>query len=120
MDKKKAPPATIDEYIARYPADVQPILEKLRAVINKAAPDAVERISYQMPAFYQNGMLVWFGAHENHIGFYPTGAGVEAFKNELSVYKHAKGTVQFPLDKPIPYTLVSKIVKFRVKENLKH
>jgi len=119
MEKKQATPATIDEYIARYPQDVQVILGKIRAVIHEAAPEAVERISYQMPCFYQNGNLVWFGAHTNHIGFYPTGSGVEAFKDELAAYRWAKGTLRFPLDEPIPYELISKIVKFRVAENLK-
>ena len=119
MEKKQATPATIDEYIARYPQDVQLSLGKIRAVIHEAAPEAVERISYQMPCFYQNGNLVWFGAHTNHIGFYPTGSGVEAFKDELAAYRWAKGTLRFPLDEPIPYELISKIVKFRVAENLK-
>jgi uncharacterized protein YdhG (YjbR/CyaY superfamily) len=118
MEGKKGPPATIDEYIAQCPEEVQPILVKLRAVIKKSAPKAVERISYQLPAFYLNGSLVWFGLHRHHIGFYPRGSGIEAFKEELSAYKGAKGSVQFPLDKPLPFALISKIVKFRVKENL--
>jgi uncharacterized protein YdhG (YjbR/CyaY superfamily) len=119
MEEKKGAPATIDEYIARYPADVQQILGKIRAAIHEAAPEAVERISYQMPCFYQNGNLVWFGAHTNHIGFYPTGSGVEAFEDELSAYKWAKGTLRFPMDEPIPYELISKIVNYRVVENMK-
>jgi len=98
---------------------VQPILVKIRAVIKESAPGAVEKISYQIPAFYLNGNLVYFGIHEHHIGFYPTPSGSEAFKEELSRYKGAKGSVQFPLDEPIPYELISKIVKFRVAENLK-
>ena len=98
---------------------MQPILVKIRAVIKESAPEAVEKISYQMPAFYLNGDLVWFGAYKHHIGFYPIPSGIEAFKQELSAYKRAKGSVQFPLDKPIPYDLIRKIVKYRVAENLK-
>jgi uncharacterized protein YdhG (YjbR/CyaY superfamily) len=119
MEGKKAHPTTIDEYIAQFPEDVQQILVKIRAVIKESAPEAVEKISYQMPAFYLNGNLVWFGAHQRHIGFYPTGSGIEAFKEELSAYKWSKGAVQFPLDKPMPYELISRIVKYRVAENLK-
>ncbi len=117
MDSKKKHPTTIDEYISQCPEEVQPILAKIRAVIRKAAPEAVERISYQMPSFYLKGNLVWFGAYRPYIGFYPTGSGTEAFEKELSVYKRAKGSVQFPLDKPIPYELIGKIVRFRVAEN---
>jgi uncharacterized protein YdhG (YjbR/CyaY superfamily) len=119
MEDKKDQPATIDEYIAQFPQDVQQILNRLRSVIQESAPDAVERISYQMPAFYLKGNLVYFGAHKHHIGFYPTSSGIEAFKEELSAYTGSKGAAQFPLDKPIPYELISKIVKFRVAENLK-
>ena len=109
---------TIDEYIKMFPADIQIILEQIRQIIRKAAPEAEEVISYQMPAFKQNGILVYFAAHKNHIGFYPTSSGIEAFKKELSCYKGSKGAVQFPLDEPIPFDLVEKIVTFRVKENL--
>ena len=109
---------TIDEYIKTFPADVQNILEKMRQTIRKAASEAIETISYQMPAFKLNGNLVYFAAQKNHIGFYPTSSGIEAFKNELSPYIWSKGAVQFPTNKPIPYDLVSRIVKFRVKENL--
>jgi uncharacterized protein YdhG (YjbR/CyaY superfamily) len=119
MEGEKGRPTTIDEYIAQFPEEVQHILVGIRAVIKEFAPEAVEKISYQMPAFYLNGTLVWFGAHQHHIGFYPTGSGIEAFKEELSAYKGAKGSVQFPLDKPIPYELIGKIVKFRVAENLR-
>jgi len=119
MPAKKAPPATVDEYIARCPAEVQPILQKIRAAIKESAPGAVEKISYDIPGFYLNGRLVWFAAFKRHIGFYPRGSAVEAFATELSPYKHNKATVQFPLDQPIPYALIRKIVKFRVKENLK-
>lgn len=109
---------TIDEYIAAFPADIQTILQKIRATIRKAAPDATEAISYRMPTFKLNGNLVHFAAFKNHIGFYPVPSGIEKFKKELSVYKGAKGSAQFPLDKPIPYGLIGRIVKFRVKENL--
>jgi uncharacterized protein YdhG (YjbR/CyaY superfamily) len=111
-------PTTIDEYIATFPADVQAILQKVRATIRKSAPGAEEAIAYQMPAFKFNGNLVYFAAFKNHIGFYPIPTGIEKFKKELSVYKQGRGSVQFPLDKPIPYDLISRIVKFRVKENL--
>ena len=109
---------TIDEYIATFPADVQAILQKVRATIRKSAPGAEEAIKYQMPTFVLNGNLVHFAAFKNHIGFYPVPSGIEKFKKELSVYQQGKGSVQFPLDRPIPYALIGKIVKFRVKENL--
>ena len=109
---------TIDEYIKTFPTDVQIILEKIRQTIRKAAPEATEAISYQMPAFKQNGVLVWFAAFRDHIGFFPTAAGIEAFKKELSPYVTGKGTVQFPLNGQIPYELLEKVVIFRVKENL--
>lgn len=115
----KTPPQNIDEYIALFPKDVQEILEKIRVTIKKAAPIAQETINYQMPTFALHGNLVHFAAYKNHIGFYPTPSGIENFKKELSVYEGAKGSVKFPLDKPIPYTLIGKIVKFRVKETLK-
>jgi uncharacterized protein YdhG (YjbR/CyaY superfamily) len=108
----------IDEYIKNFPEDVQIILKKMRQTIRKAAPKAEEVISYQMPAFEQNGILVWFGAFKKHIGFYPKASGIEAFQKELSPYKFSKGSIQFPLDKAIPYDLIEKIVQFRVKENL--
>ncbi len=119
MEQKKAAYSTIDEYIALCSPDVQPILNKIRATIKEAAPGAVEKISYQMPGFYLKGMLVWFAAFKDHISFFPTGAGVAAFKDELSAYKIAKGTIQFPLDRPIPYDLITRIVKYRAAENLK-
>ncbi len=112
-------PQTIDEYIAGFPPDVQAILEKIRLTIRKAAPGAEETIKYGMPTFTLKGNLVYFAAFKKHIGFYPVPTGIEKFKKELSVYKGAKGSVQFPLDKPIPFGLISKIAKFRVKENLK-
>jgi uncharacterized protein YdhG (YjbR/CyaY superfamily) len=112
-------PNNIDEYIAGFPKDIQTLLEQVRTTIKEAAPQAEEVISYQMPAFKFNGMLVYFAAYKNHIGFYPTASGIDAFKKELSVYKGAKGSVQFPLDKPLPLELITKIVKFRATENLK-
>jgi len=108
---------TMDEYIKTFPNDVQSILEKMRQTIRKAAPEAVEAISYQMPTFKLNGKnLVHFAAWKNHIGFYPTPSGTETFKKELSPYKRTKGSVQFPIELPIPYDLVEKIVIFRMKE----
>lgn len=109
----------IDEYIGSFPPDVQEKLGMLRQVIGEAAAEAEERISYQMPTFYLQGNLVHFAAYKNHIGFYPGPSGIEAFKEQLSVYKGAKGSVQFPLNRPLPYDLVRKIVEFRVEENLK-
>ncbi len=118
MESKTGSYASIDEYIALFPKDIQKKLEELRATIKAAAPDAKEKISYQMPTFDLYGNLVHFAAHKNHIGFYPTPSGIDAFKNELSVYEGAKGSVQFPLDKPLPLKLIRKIVKFRVAENV--
>jgi len=108
----------IDKYISGFPEDVQIMLGEIRTTIRQAAPDAAETIKYAMPTFVLNGNLVHFAAFKNHIGFYPVPSGIEAFKKELSVYKGAKGSVQFPLDKPMPLGLISKIVKFRVNENL--
>src|SRR5258708_12331119 len=110
---------SIDEHIAIFPKDVQEILQKIRVTIQKAAPDAKETINYGIPTFTLEGNLVHFAGFKNHIGFYPTPSGIEQFKKELSIYKGAKGSVQFPLDKPIPYVLITNIVNFRVKENLK-
>ena len=112
------PVKDIDSYIATHPENVRMILEKLRDTIRKAAPDAEEVISYQMPAFRFHGILVYFAAFKNHIGFYPTGNGIKAFKEELSAYEGGKGTIRFPLGTTIPFDLVSKIVKYRVAENL--
>jgi uncharacterized protein YdhG (YjbR/CyaY superfamily) len=109
---------TVDEYIASFPKNVQSILQELRQVIRETAPEAEEVISYNMPAFKQDGILVWYAAFKNHIGFFPKMAAIEAFKKELSSYEVSKGTIRFPLDKPIPFDLVRKIVKYRVKENL--
>jgi len=119
MDTDKIAFSTIDEYISQFPPEVREKLQQMRAVIKEAAPEAAERISYQMPAFYLNGNLVYFAAFKHHIGFYPAPRGIEAFQEELSQYKGAKGSVQFPLDKPLPLELVSRIVKFRAAENTK-
>lgn len=107
----------IDQYIAAFPDEVQKRLQQMRDTIRKAAPKAEETISYAIPTFKLNGNLVHFAAFKNHIGFYPGPSGIEAFKEELSVYNGAKGSVQFPMDKPLPLSLVSKVVKFRVEEN---
>ncbi len=115
---KHMPVTTIDDYIAGFAKDVQVILEELRATIGKAAPEAEETINYQIPTFTVKGNLVHFAAYKRHIGFYPTPSGIAAFKKELSAYEGAKGSVQFPIDKPLPLRLITKIVKFRVKENL--
>ncbi len=112
--------AIIDEYIASFPPDVQQKLSKMRAVIHRAVPDAEEAIRYGIPTFRQNGSnLVHFAAFKDHLSFFPTASGVEAFRKELSSYKLSKGTIQFPLDKPVPYDLVERIVRFRVEETLK-
>ena len=109
---------TIDEYIETFPTNIQAVLQELRRTIRKAAPKAEETISYQIPTFRLNGNLVHFGAFKDHVGFFPTSSGIRAFKRELSQYEVSTGTVRFPLDKPLPLSLVSRIVKFRVKENL--
>jgi uncharacterized protein YdhG (YjbR/CyaY superfamily) len=118
MKPNQTAPQTIDDYIAGFPPDVQAILQKIRQTISIAAPGAEEKISYQMPTFTLKGNLVHFAAFKQHIGFYPVPTGIEAFKKELARYEQGKGSVQFPLDQPIPYGLIRKIVKFRVKENL--
>jgi uncharacterized protein YdhG (YjbR/CyaY superfamily) len=110
---------TVDEYLSTLPKNVRDILKELRKTIKQAAPQAEELISYNMPAFKLNGMLVYYAAYKEHIGFYPTPSGIEAFKKELSEYEGAKGSVQFPINRPIPFDLIRKIVNFRVQENLK-
>ena len=112
-----AAPSTIDEYIRTFPREVQNKLSDLRATIRRAAPDAVEKISYRMPTFVQKKNLVHFAGYEHHIGFYPTPSGITAFEDELSRYATSKGAVQFPIDEPLPLALVTRIVKFRVAEN---
>ena len=109
---------SIDEYIATFPEETQKILKEIRATIKAAAPEAEEKISYQMPTFFLNGNLIHFAAFKNHIGIYPTPSGTEAFKKEISHYQAAKGSIRLPIDEPMPLDLISRIVKFRVAENL--
>lgn len=117
MDTTKKELTSVDEYIKSFPQDVQTILQRIRDVIKETAPDATETISYKMPTFKLNGTyLVYFAAWKTHIGFYATPAGNEAFREELSPYKGAKGSIQFPLDQPIPYDLIKKIVMFRMED----
>jgi uncharacterized protein YdhG (YjbR/CyaY superfamily) len=118
VDSHRGPYQTIDEYIATFPADIQAILQAVRATIREAAPDAKERISYQIPTFTLHGNLVHFAAFKHHIGFYPTSSGTAAFHDELAPYVVSKGTVRFPLDQPLPMELIARVVRFRVAENL--
>ena len=113
---KQTKMTTVDEYILQFPVEVQAILQTLRKLVKDIFPEAEEKMSYQMPTYYLKGNLVHFAAYKNHIGFYPTPAGIDAFKDELSDYKSAKGSVQFPIDKPIPFELIKRIVEFRVSE----
>lgn len=106
---------TTDEYIRTFPAGIQALLNKTRQTIRQAAPEATKAIGYGIPTFKLNGNLVHFAAFKNHIGFYPTPSGIEAFEKEISQYKWAKGSIQFPLDKPVPLDLVKRIVVFRVQ-----
>jgi uncharacterized protein YdhG (YjbR/CyaY superfamily) len=118
MAKEKKVYLSVDEYISSFPAPVQKKLTELRNVVKELVPQAEEKISYQMPAFYFYGNLVWFAGYAKHIGFYPGASAIHAFQSELSKYKSAKGSVQFPLGEPLPLELIKKIVKFRVEENL--
>lgn len=118
MTMKSIPPADIDRYIADFPKDIQQLPEQVRAIIRKAAPEAEETIKYGIPTFTLQGNLVHFGAYKKHIGFYATPSGNAEFQQELSAYAGAKGSVQFPIDQPLPLDLISKMVKFRVQENL--
>jgi uncharacterized protein YdhG (YjbR/CyaY superfamily) len=111
--------SSIDEYIRSFPEHIQKKLEEIRNVIKELVPEAQEKISYQIPAFSLNGNLVWFAGYAKHIGFYPGASGIKAFKSELSKYKYAKGSVQFPIEEPLPIELIKKIVNFKVEENLK-
>lgn len=120
MESPKTSFSSIDAYIASFPKEIQAILESLRATVRAVAPDAEEKISYQMPTFALHGNLVHFAAFKNHIGFYPAPSGIEEFKQELSKYKGAKGSVQFPIDEPLPMDLIRRIVQFRVAENLRN
>jgi uncharacterized protein YdhG (YjbR/CyaY superfamily) len=115
-DKKKS--QEIDDYITNFPLEIQSLLESLRQTIRQAAPEAEEAFSYQMPTFKLNGNLVHFAAFQKHIGFYPTPSGIAAFAEELAIYKGGKGSIQFPIDQPLPLNLIAKIVKFRVQKNL--
>ncbi len=117
MEAKTNGPTSIDEYIAQFPQDIQKTLNEVRAVIRESAPGAKEVISYQMPAFRKHGVLVYFAARTDYIGFYPTGSGIEAFKTELAGYQISKGSAHFPLSRPMPVDLIRKIVKFRVAED---
>ena len=117
MKTESAEKDAIDGYIKRFPGAVEKLLEKIRSTIRKAAPEATEKISYGIPTFYYNGNLVHFAAFKNHIGFFPTPSAIEAFQNELKPYKTSKGTVQLPMTDPLPFKLIERIVKFRVKEN---
>ena len=120
MENTKNSYNTIDEYIALFSPDVQQRLQQMRATIRAAAPEALEKISYQMPTYFLHGNLVHFAAHTQHIGFYPAPSGIEAFQAEFSKYKGAKGSVQFPFDQPLPLDLVRRVVEFRVAENLRN
>lgn len=111
-------PQTIDEYIATFPAATQVLLNQIRNIIREAAPEATEKISYQMPTFFLAGNLVHFAGYSKHIGFYPAASGIAAFSEEISIYKNGKGSVQFPINLPLPSDLIQRIVRFRVKENL--
>lgn len=113
-------PQTFDEYFSMYSIEIQEILEKIRKTIQQTAPNAKECISYSMPAFKQNGVLVYFAVCKNHIGFYPTPSGIENFKKELSKYKTSKGAVQFSLNEEIPYNLIAQITEFRAIEDLEN
>ena len=119
MEDNKVKFNSIDEYIGLYPSEIQDILTTLRKVIKESAPEATEKISYQMPTFAMHGNLVHFAAYKNHIGFYPAASGVAAFTDKLVEYKTSKGAIQFPIDKPLPYELIREIVQFRVDENWK-
>jgi uncharacterized protein YdhG (YjbR/CyaY superfamily) len=113
LPEKTSPPRSIDEYIAGFPLEIQEILTRIRTVIREAAPDAAEKISYQIPTFYFHGNLVHFAAYKNHIGFYPTPSGIEKFAEELKPYKTSKGAIQFPLNQAIPYELIRTITTYR-------
>jgi uncharacterized protein YdhG (YjbR/CyaY superfamily) len=119
MDNQKIVFHSIDEYIMQFPAGLQEKLQSLRHMIRESAPDAVEKISWHMPTFVLHGNLVHFAAHKNHIGFYPGPSGIAAFKDKLSEYKNSKGAVQFPMEMPLPGTLIDEIVRFRVAESIR-
>ena len=118
MEENKTTIKTIDEYIAQFSVEIQEMLTLFRKIIKESAPEAEEKISWQMPTFVLHGNLVHFAAHKNHIGFYPGVSGIEAFKSELAAYKNSKGAIQIPFGKPLPCELIRKIVTFRVAENI--
>ena len=120
MEYKQKKFETIEEYILQFPPNVQELLNQLRQTIRETAPDAKEKISYQMPCYYLNGNLVYFAAYKKHIGFYPMPSALEAFQKELSEYKSSKGAVQFPLTSPLPLSLIQDMVRFRISENLQN
>ena len=120
MDNAKKGFSSIDEYIAQFPPEIQKILEQVRATIKAAAPDATEKISYQMPTFYQHGNLVHFAAWNTHIGFYPAPTGMSQFDAELAKYESGKGSVRFPINQPMPLDLITRIVTYRVEENTRN
>jgi uncharacterized protein YdhG (YjbR/CyaY superfamily) len=117
MNSTIPPAKTVDEYIQRYPATVQPVLQKIRKTIKKTAPAAKEVISYNIPGYMYHGVLIYFAAFKNHISVYPAPRDSAAFKKELSVYKGGKGTVQFPIGEPVPFDLITRITQFRLKDN---
>lgn len=119
MNQRKVGFRTVDEYIAAFPENIQALLQSVRAAIRAAAPDAEERIAYLMPTYSQHGNLVHFAALKNHIGFYPTPSGIDAYHDDLAKYRSTKGAVQFPIDEPLPLDLISKVTRFRVAENRK-
>lgn len=118
LSDAKKNPTTVEEYMQEFPEEVQEILQKIRTIVKEEAPEAQEKISYGMPTFSYKGALVHFAAYKKHIGFYPTPSGITKFEEQLKPYKHAKGSAQFPLSKPIPYDLIRQIVKVRLEENL--
>jgi len=117
MQNERLNPESIDQYIAAFPETVQDALVKIRRIIKEIAPTAIEKIAYGIPTFWMNGNLVHFAGYQSHVGFYPTPSGIQAFREELSKYETSKGTVRFPIDKPIPFSLIKKIVKYRVAES---
>ena len=119
MENQKTSYSSIDEYISSFPEHIQKKLVEIRTIIREQAPEAQEKISWQMPTFYLYGNLVHFAGYAKHIGFYPGANGIATFESEISKYKYAKGSVQFPLGEPLPVELIKKIVKFRVDENIK-
>ncbi len=118
MESKQNEIKNVDDYIAGFPDETRKMLNQIRLMITRAAPEAEEVISYQMPAYKYKGMLVYFAGYKNHIGFYPTASGIKKFKEEIIIYKNGKGSVQFPLNEPLPCELITKIVKFKIEENI--